>query len=145
MNDTPVTLAGNLAADPDLRFTPTGVAVATLRLAVTPRRREQDGTWSDGETSWYRVTCWRQLAEHAADTLTKGARVLVAGRLRIRQYETDDGRRGTTAEVDADDLGPSLKWATATVTRTSAGNGTPAPASTPAGAPAGAPADPPPF
>jgi len=145
MNDTTVTLAGNLAAGPDLRFTPTGVAVATLRLAVTPRIRQADGTWSDGDTSWYRVTCWRQLAEHAADTLTKGARVLIAGRLRIRQYETDDGRRSTAAEVDADDLGPSLKWATATLTHT--GNDTLTPASTPAAAPASAgdPTDPPPF
>ena len=121
MNDTPVTLVGNLCADPEIRFTPNGTQVADLRLAVTPRVREQD-QWTDGPTSFYRVTCWRQLAEHAADTLAKGARVLVTGRLRIRQYETDDGRRGQAAEVDADDLGPSLLFATATLHRTT-GNG----------------------
>jgi single-strand DNA-binding protein len=122
VNDTTVTLVGNLCADPELTFTPTGTPVANLRLAVTPRIRQQD-EWADGPTSFYRVTCWRQLAEHAADTLTKGARLLVTGRLRIRQYETDDGHRGQAAEVDADDLGPSLLFATATLTRTSSGNG----------------------
>jgi len=129
VHDTPVTLVGNLCADPDLTVTPQGTPVANLRLAVTPRVCEQD-QWTDGPTSFYRVTCWRQLAEHAADTLTKGARLVVTGRLRIRQYETDDGRKGHAAEVDADDLGPSLLFATATVHRTT-GNG--------------AASDPPPF
>lgn len=142
MNETPITLAGNLAADPDLRFTPNGNPVAELRLAVTPRRREPDGTWVDGDTSWYRVTCWRQLAEHAADTLAKGARVLVTGRLRIRQFETEDGRRGQVAEVEADDLGPSLKFATATVTRANRHNGNSEGASKPT---SGAFDEPPPF
>jgi single-strand DNA-binding protein len=123
VNDTLVTLVGNLCADPDLSVTPQGTPVATLRLAVTPRVRQQQ-EWTDGPTSFYRVTCWRGLAEHAADSLTKGARVLVSGRLRIRQYETDDGHRGQAAELDADDLGPSLLFATATLTRTSGtGNG----------------------
>jgi len=121
VHDTPVTLVGNLCADPELGKTPNDIPVATLRLAVTPRVRDGQG-WTDGPTSFYRVTCWRQLAEHACDTLTKGARVVVTGRLRIRQYETDDGRRGQAAEVDADDLGPSLLFATATVHRTT-GNG----------------------
>ena len=121
MNDTPVTLVGNLCADPELTVTSQGTQVAALRLAVTARVRDRDG-WADGPTSFYRVTCWRGLAEHAADTLTKGARLLVTGRLRIRQYETDDGRRGHAAEVDADDLGPSLLFATATLHRTT-GNG----------------------
>jgi len=121
VHDTPVTLVGNLCADPELGKTPNDVPVANLRLAVTPRVRDGE-QWTDGPTSFYRVTCWRQLAEHAADTLTKGARVVVTGRLRIRQYETDDGRRGQAAEVDADDLGPSLLFATATIHRTT-GNG----------------------
>ena len=137
MNDTPVTLVGNLCADPELSKTPNDIPVANLRLAVTPRIRQQD-EWADGPTSFYRVTCGRQLAEHAADTLTKGARLLVTGRLRIRQYETDDGHRGQAAEVDADDLGPSLLFATATVHRISNGDGAGDTASTRR-------ADPPPF
>ena len=124
MNETPITLAGNLCADPELSFTPQGTQVANLRLAVTPRVRSGDGAWEDGPTSFYRVTCWGQLAAHATDTLAKGARVVVTGRLRIRQYETEDGRRGQAAEVDADDLGPSLKFATARLTRTPNGNST---------------------
>jgi single-strand DNA-binding protein len=97
--------------------------VANLRLAVTARVRDGDD-WKDGPTSFYRVTCWRALAEHVAETCEKRSRVVVAGRLRIRQYETEDGRRGQVAEVDADDLGPSLKFAIARVTRTTAnGNG----------------------
>ncbi len=136
MNETPITLAGNLCADPELSFTPQGNQVANLRLAVTPRVRSGEGTWEDGPTSFYRVTCWGQLAAHATDTLAKGARVVVTGRLRIRQYETDDGRKGQAAEVTADDLGPSLLFATATLTRpTSNGN------STGSGEPAGRPAD----
>jgi len=121
VHDTPVTLVGNLCADPDLSVTPQGTPVANLRLAVTPRVRDGE-QWADGPTSFYRVTCWRGLAEHAVDTLAKGNRLVVTGRLRIRQYETDDGRKGHAAEVDADDLGPSLLFATATVHRTS-GNG----------------------
>ncbi len=133
MNDTPVTLVGNLCADPELTFTATGTPVAALRLAVTPRVRDGEG-WTDGPTSFYRVTCWRALAEHAADTLTKGARLVVFGRLRVRQYETEDGRRGQAAEVDADDLGPSLLFATATLTRTtSTSNGGKATAASAAG------------
>jgi len=129
VNDTPVTLVGNLCADPEVRLTPTGTPVATLRLAVTARVRDSEQGWTDGPTSFYRVTCWRGLAEHAGDTLAKGARVLVTGRLRIRQYATEDGRTALSAEVDADDLGPSLLFATATLTRTT-GNGTGEPAGT---------------
>jgi single-strand DNA-binding protein len=138
VNDTPITLVGNLCADPELSLTPTGTPVANLRLAVTGRVRDGEQGWKDGPTSFYRVVCWRQLAEHAADSLAKGTRLVVTGRLRVRQYETEDGRRGQSVEVDADDLGPSLLFATATVHRASTGNGT--------GDPAGARrADPPPF
>ena len=133
MNDTPVTLVGNLCADPELTLTPTGTPVAALRLAVTARVRDGE-QWKDGPTSFYCVTCWRGLAEHACDTLAKGARLLVTGRLRIRQYATEDGRTGQAAEVDADDLGPSLLFATATLTRTtSTSNGGKATAASAAG------------
>jgi single-strand DNA-binding protein len=136
LNETPITLAGNLCADPELAFTPNGTQVANLRLAVTPRVRTADGAWEDGPTSFYRVTCWGQLAANATDTLAKGARVVVSGRLRIRQYETEDGRKGQTAEVTADDLGPSLLFATGTLTRaTSNGTGTSEPAGRLADAP----------
>jgi single-strand DNA-binding protein len=133
VNETPITLAGNLCADPELGFTTNGTQVANLRLAVTPRVRTGEGGWEDGPTSFYRVTCWGQLAAHATDTLAKGARVVVTGRLRVRQYETDDGRKGQTAEVTADDLGPSLLFATATLTRATSNGST--------GEPAGRPAD----
>jgi single-strand DNA-binding protein len=130
LNETPIMLAGNLCADPELSFTPQGNQVANLRLAVTPRVRSGEGAWEDGPTSFYRVTCWGQLAANATETLAKGARVVVTGRLRIRQYETEDGRKGQAAEVTADDLGLSLLFATAQLHRaTSNDNGADGPAS----------------
>ena len=117
--DNTVTLIGNLTDDPELRFTPNGVAVANFRLAVTPRIRQGD-QWTDGETSFFRVNCWRTLAEHAAETLTKGARAIVIGRLRVRSWETPEGDKRTVVEVEAEEVAPSLKFATATVQRTSA-------------------------
>jgi single-strand DNA-binding protein len=140
LNETPIMLAGNLCADPELGFTPNGSQVANLRLAVTPRVRNGEGTWEDGPTSFYRVTCWGQLATNATDTLGKGARVVVTGRLRIRQYETEDGRKGQSAEVTADDLGPSLLFATATLHRPTSNGGA---TGEPAARPAAAKADPP--
>jgi single-strand DNA-binding protein len=116
-----VTLVGNLTADPELRFTPSGLQVANLRLAVTPRTRQQDGTWRDGETSFHTVTVWRDQAEHATETLAKGARVIVVGRPKERTWTDQDGTEHHVVEVDAEELGPSLRWATAKVTRT---NGT---------------------
>jgi single-strand DNA-binding protein len=89
MSETHVTLTGNLTDDPELKFTPNGVAVASFRLAVTPRIRQGD-QWTDGETSFFRVNCWRALAENAAESLTKGARAIVIGRLRMRSWETDE-------------------------------------------------------
>jgi single-strand DNA-binding protein len=136
LNETPITLAGNLCADPELAYTTNGTLVANLRLAATPRVRTSDGAWEDGPTSFYRVTCWGQLARNATDTLGKGARVVVTGRLRIRQYGTEDGRKGQAAEVTADDLGPSLLFATATLHRTTSNNGTGEPADRHADAPA---------
>jgi single-strand DNA-binding protein len=135
LNDTPIALAGNLCADPELSFTANGTQVANLRLAVTPRVRSGEGGWEDGPTSFYRVTCWGQLAAHATDTLAKGARVVVTGRLRIRQYETEDGRKGQAAEVTADDLGPSLLFATAEVHRATSNGGGGEPATRSADAP----------
>jgi single-strand DNA-binding protein len=116
-----VTLVGNLTADPELRFTPSGLQVANLRLAVTPRTRQEDGTWSDGETSFHTVNVWRDQAEHAAESLGKGARVIVVGRPKERSWTDQDGTEHQVTEVDAEELGPSLRWATAKLTRT---NGT---------------------
>jgi single-strand DNA-binding protein len=120
--DNTVTLIGNLTDDPELRFTANGAAVANFRLAVTPRVRHGD-TWTDGETSFFRITSWRQLAENVTETLGKGTRALVIGRLRLRSWETDEGERRSVVEVEADEVAPSLKFATATVQRTSAQGG----------------------
>lgn len=117
--DNTVTLIGNLTDDPELRFTPNGAAVANFRLAVTPRMRQGD-TWTDGETSFFRVNCWRQLAENVTETLGKGARAIVIGRLRMRSWETDTDEKRSVVEVEADEVGPSLKFATATVERSGA-------------------------
>jgi single-strand DNA-binding protein len=115
-----VTLVGNLTADPELRYTPSGLQVANLRLAVTPRIREDD-QWKDGETTFHTVTVWRDQAEHAAETLAKGARVIVVGRPKERSWTDQDGTEHHVTEVDAEELGPSLRWATATLTRTNGG------------------------
>jgi single-strand DNA-binding protein len=117
--DNQTILIGNLTDDPELRFTPNGAAVANFRLAVTPRVREGDA-WKDGETSFFRINCWRQLAEHVTESLGKGARAIVIGRLRMRSWETDDGDKRTVVEVEADEVGPSLKFATATLERSGA-------------------------
>jgi single-strand DNA-binding protein len=112
-----VTLVGNLTADPELRFTPSGLPVTSLRVAVTPRSRQEDGSWTDGETSFHTVNVWRDQAEHAVDTLTKGARVLVVGRPKERTWTDQDGTEHQVTELDAEEVGPSLRWATAKVTR----------------------------
>jgi single-strand DNA-binding protein len=117
--DNTVTLIGNLTDDPELRFTANGAAVANFRLAVTPRVRQGD-SWRDGETSFFRVNCWRALAEHAAESLTKGTRAIVIGRLRMRSWETSEGDKRSVVEVEAEEVAPSLKFATATVERASA-------------------------
>jgi single-strand DNA-binding protein len=117
MADTHVTLVGNLTDDPELRATPAGLQVASFRLAVTPRVRDGEG-WKDGETSYFTVTCWRDLATNTGDSLSKGDRVLVIGRLRTRSWETPEGERRSVVEVEADEAGPSLRWATATPQRT---------------------------
>jgi single-strand DNA-binding protein len=113
-----VTLVGNLTADPELRSTPSGLEIANLRIAVTPRTRQEDGTWVQGETSFHTVTVWRDQATNAAETLRKGARVIVVGRPKQRTWTDTDGTEHQVSEVDAEELGPSLRWATAKITRT---------------------------
>jgi single-strand DNA-binding protein len=116
--DNQVILVGNLTDDPELRYTANGVAVANFRLAVTPRIREGDA-WKDGETSFFRVNTWRDQADNAAETLEKGMRAIVVGRLRTRSWETPEGEQRSVTEVEADEVGPSLKFATAKVERAS--------------------------
>jgi single-strand DNA-binding protein len=126
VSDTHVTIAGNLTADPELKFTPNGAAVANFRVAVTARVRDGN-TWRDGDTSFYRVTAWRDLATNLTDSLGKGDRVLVVGQLRMRSWETPEGEQRSVVEVTADEVGPSLRWATAKPERaTRKGNGEPA-------------------
>lgn len=143
--DTPITLVGNLTDDPELKFTSTGVAVAKFRVASTPRFMDrQTGEWKDGEALFMRCTVWRQMAEHAAESLQRGARVVVVGRLRQNNYETTAGEKRTSIEVEVDEVGPSLKFATATVNKMARSGGgdnrgndnREAPASRPAPAPA---------
>ena len=120
--DNQVILVGNLTDDPELRFTPNGAAVANFRLAVTPRVREGD-SWKDGETSFFRINVWRQMAENVAESMTKGSRAVVVGRLRTRSWETPEGEKRSVTEVEADEVAPSLKFATAKVERSSRGGG----------------------
>jgi single-strand DNA-binding protein len=120
MPDTHVAITGNLTDDPEVTFTPNGTAVANFRLAVTPRVKDGEG-WKDGETSFFRITAWRDLAAHLADSLSKGDRVIVLGQLRTRSWEDKtSGERRSVVEVTAEEVGPSLKWATAKPERTTA-------------------------
>jgi single-strand DNA-binding protein len=137
--DTHVTLIGNLTADPELRYTPSGQAVANFTVASTPRHFDRiNEQWVDGETLFMRCGVWREAAENAAQSLARGMRVLVSGRLRARSYETKEGEKRTVFEVDVDEVGPSLRNASAKVTRVAREGAAPAPAvSDPwAGAPA---------
>ncbi|MEL4163118.1 single-stranded DNA-binding protein [Corynebacterium bovis] len=120
--DTPITVVGNLVADPELRYTPNGAAVANFRVASTPRRFDsQSNQWVDGEALFLTCNVWRQAAENVANSLTKGDRVIVNGRLRQRSFETREGEKRTVFEVEVDEVGPSLKYATADVTKTPRG------------------------
>ena len=112
--DTTITVMGNLTDDPELRYTPTGTAVAKFRVASTPRYLK-DGEWKDGDPLFLSCTAWRELAENAAESLIRGARVIVSGRLRQRSYETKEGERRTVIELEVDEVGPSLRYATARV------------------------------
>jgi single-strand DNA-binding protein len=117
MSGNTVTLIGNLVEDPELRFTPSGVPMARIRLAVNRRWRDQSGEWQE-DTSFFGGTVWREQAESAAESLEKGSRVIVAGRLEQRSWETPEGDKRSVVEIAIDEIGPSLRWATATVTKT---------------------------
>jgi single-stranded DNA-binding protein len=122
--ETSITVVGNLVADPELRFTPAGAAVANFRIASTPRRfNRQTSQWEDGEAMYLTCNVWRQAAENVAESLSKGMRVIVQGRLRQRSYESREGERRSIFEVEVDEVGPSLSFATAQVTRASRGGG----------------------
>jgi single-strand DNA-binding protein len=112
MADTHVTVAGNLTADPELKFTTNGAAVANFRIAVTARVRDGEG-WKDGDTSFFRVNAWRALGQHVTDSLSKGDRAVVVGRLKSRSWETPEGEQRSTVEIDADEVAPSLRFAVA--------------------------------
>src|SRR3712207_459595 len=118
--ETPITVVGNLTADPELRFTPSGAAVANFTVASTPRTFDrQSNEWKDGEALFLNCSVWRQAAENAAESLVRGMRVIVSGRLKARSYETREGEKRTVFEIDVDEVGPSLKYATAKVSKTS--------------------------
>jgi single-strand DNA-binding protein len=122
--DTQITIVGNLVADPELRFTPAGQPVATFRVASTPRIRDAaSGEWKDGDSLFLTCNVWRQAAENAAESLQRGMRVIVSGRLRQRNYETKEGEKRTVYEVEVDDVGPSLRNASAKVTRANRSSG----------------------
>jgi single-strand DNA-binding protein len=122
MADTHVTLTGNLTDDPEIRFTPNGHPVANFRLAVTARIKDGEG-WKDGDTSFFRVNVWRQLAEHTAESLAKGDRAIVIGRLKSRSWETPEGDKRSVVEIEADEVAPSLRWAVAKPERATNGKG----------------------
>ena len=122
--ETVITVVGNLTSDPELRFTPNGAAVASFTVASTPRTLDRaTNEWKDGEALFLRCSIWRQAAEHVAESLQKGARVIVQGRLKQRTFETREGEKRTVIELDVDEIGPSLRYATAKVIRAARGGG----------------------
>ena len=121
--ETIITVVGNLTADPELRFTPSGAAVASFTVASTPRTFDrQSNEWKDGEALFLRCSIWRQAAENVAESLTRGMRVVLQGRLQQRSYETREGEKRTVIEMQVDEIGPSLRYATAKVNRTARGS-----------------------
>lgn len=122
--DVEITAVGNLTADPELRYTPNGAAVANFTVASTPRQFDRaTNEWKDGETLFLRCSIWREAAENAADTLKRGMRVIVQGNLKSRSYETKEGEKRTSTELDVIEVGPSLKYARATVNKVARGEG----------------------
>src|SRR5690242_2663124 len=122
--ETPITVVGNLTADPELRFTPSGAAVANFTVASTPRTFDrQSNEWKDGEALFLNCSVWRQAAENAAESLVRGMRVIVQGNLKARSYETREGEKRTVFEIDVQEVGPSLKYATAKVQKTTRSGG----------------------
>ena len=110
-----VVIVGNLTDDPELRYTPNGAAVVKFRVAVNRRYQDQSGQWKDGDTSYFTVNGWRTLGENVAESLTRGSRVVVVGRLQTRSWETQEGDKRSVTEIEADEIAPSLRWATAKV------------------------------
>jgi single-strand DNA-binding protein len=124
--ETVITVIGNLTSDPELRFTPSGAAVASFTIASTPRTLDrQTQEWKDGEALFLRCSCWRQMAEHVAESLTRGSRVMAQGRLKQRSFETKEGDKRTVIELEVDEIGPSLRYATARVSKTARSGGGP--------------------
>ena len=124
VGDVQVTFVGNLTGDPELRFTPSGAAVANFTVACTPRTFDsKTNEWKDGETTFLRCQVWRQYAENVAESLTRGTRVIVTGKLKQRSYETKEGEKRTSIEVDVEDIGPALRNATARITKVAGGAG----------------------
>ncbi|WAB09162.1 ssDNA binding protein [Arthrobacter phage Eesa] len=122
--ETTITVIGNLTGDPELRFTPSGSAVANFTIASTPRTFDrQSNEWKDGETLFLRAAVWKEAAENVAESLTKGMRVIVSGRLKSRSYETKEGEKRTVIELEVDEIGPSLRYASAKVQRVQRGGG----------------------
>jgi single-strand DNA-binding protein len=122
--DTTITIIGNITNDPELRFTPSGAAVANFTVASTPRAFDrQSNEWKDGETLFMRCSVWRDAAENVAESLARGSRVIVTGRLKSRSYETKEGEKRTVVELEVDEVGPSLRYATAKVNKTQRGGG----------------------
>jgi single-strand DNA-binding protein len=122
--DVNITVVGNLTDDPELRFTPSGAAVANFTVASTPRFLDKaTNEWKDGDALFLRCSVWRQAAEHVAESLQRGGRVIVTGRLRQRSYETKEGEKRTVVELEVDEIGPSLRFATAKVTKAARGGG----------------------
>lgn len=122
--ETIITVVGNLTADPELRYTQSGLAVANFTIASTPRTFDRAANdWKDGEALFLRASCWREFAEHVAGSLTKGSRVVATGRLKQRSYETKEGEKRTAIELEVDEIGPSLRYATAQVTKAAGGGG----------------------
>jgi single-strand DNA-binding protein len=122
--ETVITVVGNLTSDPELRYTQNGLAVANFTIASTPRSFDRaSNDWKDGDALFLRASVWREFAEHVAGSLTKGSRVIATGRLKQRSYETKEGEKRTSIELEVDEIGPSLRYATAQVTRTTGGSG----------------------
>jgi single-strand DNA-binding protein len=143
--ETVITVVGNLTSDPELRYTQNGLAVANFTIASTPRNFDRASSeWKDGEALFLRASVWREFAEHVAGSLTKGSRVIATGRLKQRSYETKEGEKRTTIELEVDEIGPSLRYATATVSRAASSGrpGVPAGNDEPWGSPPAPAADP---
>ncbi len=123
--DNQVMIVGNVTRDPELRYTPNGAALVKFGVAVSRRVRDESGQWKDAETSFFDVTAWRTLAENVAESITQGTRVVVVGRLRTNSWETPEGERRSKVEIEAEEVAPSLKWATAKVERERRGSSRP--------------------